>query len=124
MRYLLLPICISLLAACAQTINYYTPTVESWRGGNINTLVTRWGKPDVRTMTPNGNINYTYQTASYHNTPGQSTNFAASRGGISYNCLTIFTASKQGKILSVEKQGQGCYGSANFANTKSNPDQQ
>lgn len=144
MRYLLLSIYISLLAACAQTTNYYTPTVESWRGGNVNTLVERWGKPDARSMTKDGTIAYLYQTASYHNNAGpgspqvgvnyitggrpaiisQNTNFAASRGGITYNCLTMFVANKQGKILRVEKQGQGCYGSANFANTKSNPNQQ
>jgi hypothetical protein len=141
MRHLLLPLCVSLLAGCAATTNYYTPTVESWRGGNVDTLVQRWGTPDVRSRTSDGNVAYLYQTASYHNnagpsspqigvnyTPGgrpniitQDTNFAASRGGITYNCLTTFVANRQGKIVRVEEQGHGCYGNAGFANSKSNP---
>ncbi len=142
MRHLLLSICMCILSACGTTTNYYTQTVESWRGGNINTLTERWGKPDARMPTNDGNIAYLYQTASYHNNPGpsspqvgvnftpggrpsiitQNTNFAASRGGITYNCLTTFVTNRQGKILRVEEQGHGCYGSSRFSNNKSNPD--
>lgn len=141
MRYLLLFICVSFLSACGTTTNYYTQTVESWRGGNVNTLTQRWGRPDSRIAMGDGNIAYLYQTASYHNNPSpnsplvginyvpggrpsiisQNTSFAASRGGITYNCLTTFIVNRQGKILRVEEQGHGCYGSSTFANDKSNP---
>lgn len=145
MRQILVTSIAFLLVGCATQANYYTQTVQSWRGGNINKLVNRWGRPDDRALTADGHIAYQYQTASYHhqasphaplagmtiqggqNRPAilnQNTNFAASRGGITYNCQTTFISNRQGTILQVVEQGYGCYGNSHFASTHSNPDHQ
>lgn len=134
MRNLLLIICAYMLASCATTTNYYTSTVQSWKGGSIDNLIQRWGRPDQRTKTPDGNIAYMYQTASYHNnTSPNAVNFTpsgrqainsagtANRGGISYSCITTFIANHKGQIINIDIQGHGCYGSSSFANHKSNP---
>lgn len=142
MRNLLLILTALILTACAATHNYYSTTVQSWRGGHISTLINRWGQPDAKYINHSGQTEYVYRTASYSQNMGpsaplvgmnvsgnrpamvtQTTNFAASRGGLNYNCYTAFITNKQGIIVDIHKTGQGCYGSASFAKQKSNPDQ-
>lgn len=131
-----------LLAGCASsTTNYYTQTVQSWRGANMNDLVKRWGPADDRVSGPDGNAVYVYKTESYqaYNTPtspsigvnfGQHgtpvitntthTNNVWNRG-MGLACIAVFIATPQGKILDTRINGNGCYGSEDFAKRMANP---
>jgi hypothetical protein len=133
-----------LISGCAtSTFNYYTGTVEGWRGGNVNTLVRQWGTPDNKTISRDGQTYYYYKTTSYRNTsqptapevgvhytPGSSpviitnapnTNMTWNRGTMSMTCVAIFVANKKGVITDTKIQGRGCYGGESFASQKSNP---
>lgn len=141
MRFITCFSLVALLAGCtSMTTNYYTQTVQGWRGGNANTLVKRWGAPDQKITGPNGNTAYVYKTESYQAsnigtspevgvnfTPGgkpviitkSNPNFHTSRG-LSITCVTVFVANAKGVITDVQAQGRNCYGGQEFANTKSN----
>lgn len=133
-----------LLSSCTTTTdNHYTQTIQSWHGGNVNRLVERWGAPDNKVMEPNGNTVYIYKTQSYQNynvptspvvgvnvspvgTPIISvppdTNSVWNREPISLSCIAAFEANKEGTIVNTQIQGNGCYGSQGFANSKGNPE--
>ena len=133
---------IILLSSCATTTtNYYSQTVQGWRGGNAQTLVSVWGTPDSRTAGPNGTIIYTYKTENYRANTGRyspsvgvsftrggapamttqpSTNFSIDRG-LSLSCTTMFVVDRNGKIVDTQSQGNNCNGSASFSRSKGNP---
>lgn len=132
-----------LLSSCViGSGNYYTQTVEGWRGGRVCALVDRWGIPYKKIMAANGATVYVYKTKSYHPTPSPvairedfslgknerpsimstpNVNSTWSRGD-SYSCISAFQANKAGVIVGTQTHGSGCYGSASFAETMGNPD--
>lgn len=131
-----------LLSGCASTkTNYYTQTVQSWHGGNVNALIKRWGIPDDRLKSPRGNIVYVYKTESYRGdsapmspavgvsftpggtpimTTGPNLNNTWNRG-MSLACITAFETDANGKIISAQAQGPGCYASEALAAKMRNP---
>jgi hypothetical protein len=120
-------------------MNYYIPTIQSWRGANVNTLTRYWGLPHCKIITQNGNFIYTYITANYRNymlpsnlevginrIPGGPrviiTNSKYPWGrALSLCCIAGFELNKQGVIVNTQIQGNSCYGSKNFAITMANP---
>jgi hypothetical protein len=120
-----------LLTGC--TPNYYQPTVNSWRGGNVTSLVQKWGQPNTKIENPDGTSIYIYRTESYGKVklPEPTQVGVANRGGrpvivttnpnyrgrrsLSLTCLSIFEANSAGNIISTQVRGNGCYGSRVFA---------
>jgi hypothetical protein len=141
MRFIISLGLVILLTSCAGTTgNYYTSTVNSWRGGSAASLIAQWGTPDTKIVNPNGSVIYIYKTKSYDtaSTSGSSpvgvnvsrtgrpvivtpNNANISRSALSIHCLAVFEADAKGKIYNTEVRGQGCYGSQNFVKTKGNP---
>ncbi len=132
-----------LLSGCAaSTVNYYTQTIDSWRGGSAKNLVQRWGLPDQKLIIPGGNTMYVYSTQSFRLTnppasPPIGVNFSPNgrpvivpMNGWQPNggrgpaplCWAIFEANPKGVIIRTQIQGAGCYGGENFAAAKSNPE--
>ena len=120
-----------LLSSCAATsTNYYTKTVQSWQGGDTNTLVKRWGTPDGRLAGDNGKIAYIYKYERNNSngarySPSIGVNFTPGgkpvltstpetnrslNNNMSLNCITVFVANKNGKIIDTLAEGNGCYG--------------
>lgn len=144
MRFIICLGLLMLVSSCTtSTANYYTQTIHGWRGGNAKNLVQRWGTPDQRMTSPGGNTIYIYNTQSYRNfnapsSPPVGVNYTSggrpvivpmnnslnnwNRGPMSISCSAIFEANPKGVIINTQIQGTGCYGSENFANTKSNPE--
>jgi len=142
MRFLITGLFIILLLGCVSTTgNYYTQTIQSWRGGNANNLVQQWGMPDQKITNSSGHTYYVYKTESYraYNAPAttpvgvnysrggrpvimdlSNTNNTWNRGPSSITCTAIFEADAKGKIISSTTKGQGCYGNQQFANTRMN----
>jgi hypothetical protein len=133
-----------LLSSCATTTtNYYTQTIQSWRGGNVKTLLQRFGRADSRIMAGNGNMLLIYKTENYHtynttasptvgvhfNSSGKpimtsvpNTNPSWNRSGaLSLTCSAGFEVDKHGTIVDTQVQGNGCYGDENFASKWRNP---
>lgn len=141
MRFIITLGLVILLSSCVGTTgNYYTSTVNSWRGGSASSLVSQWGTPDTKIVNPNGSTIYIYKTKSYGtpNTTGSNpvgvnvsrtgrpvivtpNNTNGSRSSLSINCLAVFEADAKGKIYNTEVRGKGCYGSQEFVKTKGNP---
>ncbi len=130
------------LVACTQSkTNYYTQTVQSWQGGNIYSLMKRWGMPDNRMQSSSGNRVYLYKTENYHAnaapvsptvgvhfTPGGKPLLtttpnpdAAWNRGSSLACIVAFETDPHGKIINTQIAGSGCYGSEHFARKMGNP---
>lgn len=132
-----------LLTSCATTnTNYYTQTVQSWRGGNAQLLTKSWGRPDRVLATPKGNTFYIYQTQSYRNmnapaSPSIAVNMSQTgrptltsepymnttwnRGAMSLTCVAGFEIARNGKIVNTRIEGSSCYSSESFAKRMSNP---
>lgn len=130
-----------LLAACGTTTNYYTQTVQSWKGESLNSLAKSWGRPDVQKNTPSGQKVYAYKTEGYSrtnaptppsagiqiNSQGKPVIIARENANTSWNqngttsCTAFFIADAKGTIIHVETAGNGCYGGASFANRMANP---
>jgi hypothetical protein len=144
MRILLLGFTI-LLVSCAATTNYYPETVQSWKGGNANALVKRWGTPDERLNGPKGSAVLVYKTQTMRNynapaspsigvsvapdgrpimTTATNVNNTWNRNGVSLTCVTAFQVNAKGTILSSVSKGTGCYGSQQFVSRMGNPDNQ
>ena len=145
MRSILYSALILLLAGCTSvTSNYYTQTVQSWRGGNVHDLMNRWGTPDTKVVSPNGNMFLVYKTESYRSytapsspevgvhftgkgapvlvsgpNPGAASNW--NRGGGVITCYAGFEANPQGVIIRTQVQGAGCYSGQGFATQRGNP---
>lgn len=140
MRLILGFILIFILSSCASTTNYYTPTVNSWRGANINTLLKTWGVPDNKLTGPAGNIVLVYNQQRFNTsmgatspsvgvtfTPGgtpimttiPNTNFTATRG-MTAICTTLFVADAKGTITQIKSSGP-CYANARFQASRQNP---
>lgn len=132
-----------LLSGCAtSTANYYTQTVSGWRGGNAKNLVSHWGQPDQKVISPSGSTTYVYHTQSYRTyhyptSPPVAANY--SEGGrpvivpmtnttlnnedrrfMSIPCTVIFETNSKGVVTRTKVQGSGCYGSDRFARRKKN----
>lgn len=142
MRFIPLLLSTILLASCATTMtNYYQPTVQSWKGGQATELMKRWGRPDKMVRTPNGHTVYLYETETYHNATNQSYSAIGmhvgtdgravmtaptaagtswNRGSLSTNCLALFEADKNGKILDIKTQGTNCFVGKGFSDRMSN----
>jgi hypothetical protein len=131
---------ILILTGCGTTTDYYTPTVNSWRGGNVKTLVKTWGMPDDKVTGPGGNTVLVYNLQRFRTmtgstspstgvtfTPGgtpiittiPNTSMAATRG-MALSCTTMFIANAEGTILQTKSQGP-CTGSSSFQAKMANP---
>lgn len=139
MRLLISLALIIFLSACASTANYYTSTLNSWRGSHANALVKTWGTPDTKIVNPNGSMVFIYKTKSYATSRTQGSpnigvnvsstgrpvivsptgNKGLSRS-LTINCLAVFQVDKNGRISSTEVRGKGCYGDQHFAQKLSN----
>ncbi|EKD70336.1 MAG: hypothetical protein ACD_46C00566G0004 [uncultured bacterium] len=138
-QVILLGLCL-IITGCAGK-NYYTQTVQSWKGGSAKNLVSRWGSPDDSLQGAGGMTYYLYKTESYHtyNTPSSpsvglnlssdgrpvmttapNTNLTWNRD-MSLTCNVIFAINSQGTIVDTRIQGTTCYGSEGFAKRLSNP---
>lgn len=124
-----------LLTSCASTMsNYYTQTVDSWRGASANQLVKQWGTPDLRMAGPNHTTFYVYRTEGYRHynqrtSPPVGVNYAGGRpvividqntnpwnqGAMVLTCAAGFEANAQGIIVNTQVKGNGCYGGDAFA---------
>lgn len=143
MRYLITLVLALLLTNCSGiTRNYYTPTVKSWRGGHVNTLVAEWGTPDYKTTSLEGETIYVYKTQGYTNnnntrsSPAIGVNTSQQgrpiivtdnmnswgRGQTPVNCIAAFVVNKQGIITDTQIKGNGCYGGQSFSKSRGNPD--
>lgn len=130
-----------LLTGCAASGNYYTQTVSSWRGGNVNALIKQWGSPDLKMPGPGNNTLYVYKTNSYAvNRVGGQARAGVNMSGnrpvlisqqqneydaavpppLPISCLAMFGVNTQGKIVSTQIRGSSCYGSAAFARNYGN----
>jgi len=56
---------IILLSGCASLTNSYTNTIQSWRGAKATSLVSRWGRPDIKVVGQSGNTFYIYRSKTY-----------------------------------------------------------
>lgn len=136
MRFIIsIGLAILLTSCAATTANYYTRTVESWRRGNVNTLYKRWGVPDARTTSLEGDTIYIYKSESYrHSSAGMNGSqngrsvistdniaTAGHRGTLPVSCITAFIVNRNGIITGTEVKGNGCYGGENFVHAKANP---
>lgn len=129
----------SLMGCATSTVNHYTQTVQSWRGGKVDSLLEHWGTPDSKMITHQGNTVYVYKTESYRADTTQTgpviglsgndsrpvsavnTNNTWNRGRQSVSCNAIFVANAKGLIIETQIQGHGCYGGQHFADKRSNP---
>lgn len=129
------------LTGCESSVNHYTQTVDSWRGGNTKDLERRWGTPYRKIIAQNGASVYVYKTKSYHAQPaaiGPNFNVKLGEGnepaiyslpnpnmswsrGFSNSCIAAFKVNKYGTIIGTQTEGSGCFGSANFAKNMGNP---
>lgn len=133
-----------LLSSCASSTNYYPQTVQSWHNGSMKTLVQRWGKPDETIITPTGQTLLIYRVQGFNQAERSSepvvgvnytrdgrpviisktnTNMAGTRTTLSLPCTVLFQANKNGKIMTTDTQGSGCYGNASFSAKMANPAQ-
>lgn len=140
MRLLVCLLISLILASCsAGSRGYYTQSVQSWRGGNVTQLTQAWGPPSM-TMQNGANINYVYKQQSFYSsnatyspsigvdrdgraavvTTNPTINTPWNRGFAAY-CLTVFTATPQGKIVDTNIQGSNCYVSQSKALGLANP---
>ncbi len=116
MRFIFVSVLIALLAACTTPMgNYYTQTVQSWRGGNINTLHHHWGRPDNRYSGPNHTVTYVYNTNIVSRTSSALNANGGNRGLNSHTCSATFTADRSGTIIDTKVIGKNCYASPKFA---------
>ncbi len=134
MRLLISLALIIFLSACASTANYYTSTLNSWRGSNANALVKTWGTPNTKIVNPNGTMVFVYKTKSYaagrtQGSPAIGVNVSSAGRPVIVNptenkalsrnltitCLAVFQIDKNGRISSTEVRGKGCYGDQYFA---------
>lgn len=138
-RALLLGLALLLAGCDATTGGYYNQTVKSWRGGNSNDLLRLWGQPDETLASP-GKVLYVYRRQSSHDshptysptvgvharekgvnvvTTPPTINSPMNRSPTSY-CVTVFTATPQGKIIDTDSQGTNCFSGipTNLANPK------
>lgn len=130
MRFLMGICLIMLLVSCTNsTENYYTPTVKSWRGAHLTTLLKTWGYPDKKINRQDQHTFYVYYTESNYHYPAPSspgiglnigarglpvvttpnTNMTWNRGNKALVCLTIFEVLPNGKIIDTQIQGDQCY---------------
>src|SRR5579862_6679248 len=131
-----------LLSACASTnTNYYTSSVQSWKGENVRALIARWGKPDYRVAVTNGHSLLSYHLQSYSayipptspeigvNTRGgrpvivtePTTNNTWNRGALSLTCNVLIEIDERGTIVRTKVVGNSCYGGTNFAEKYAKP---
>jgi len=97
------------LSSCISTKNYAN-RVSTWKGHDVNNLITSWGPPsDVYTM-PNGNKMYTWLKSSDGTVTKRYNEFSkqiVERKNVSY-CKTTFTANDEDIIINWRIQGDLC----------------
>lgn len=129
MRLVLLTSFALLITGCdATTGSSYSKTVNSWRGGHSSDLLRVWGKPTITTNSGD-KVVYIYRQefkdrsqATYSPSVGvhpreeggaavvttpPTVNTPLDLGPTLY-CVTVFTATSQGKITNTSTEGAGC----------------
>ncbi|HEX4044639.1 MAG TPA: hypothetical protein VHZ76_03120 [Gammaproteobacteria bacterium] len=136
MRRIFILSSIFLLASCATTAGNYSKTVQSWQGGNVNTLLQTWGKPNDVVAGAQGNSVYVYKSESYRTyannyspavgvsvtptgvpvmTAQPTTNMAWNRSS-TLSCITAFVVNPKGIIINTKIQGTDCHAEKNLMN--------
>lgn len=133
-----------LLTGCAGTSggHYYGSTVQSWQGGHIQNLTQRWGTPDTRVRSPNGEMVYLYKTHSSQpvatqGSPTIGVNFNGQgrpvivttqtppsnwdRGQPTVTCAAMFVVNAKGEITETKYYGDNCFNNPNMARQMANP---
>ncbi|MDT0607655.1 hypothetical protein [Croceitalea rosinachiae] len=99
-----------LLATSCISSKNYANRVSTWKGSNVNNLISSWGPPgDVYTM-PNGNTMYTWlYTSDGYVTKrfNEYTDQIVERNNSSY-CRTTFTANQDDIIINWQFKGNAC----------------
>ncbi|MEL0456973.1 hypothetical protein WJN01_12105 [Flavobacteriaceae bacterium SZ-1-7] len=99
-----------IMTSCISTKNYAN-RVNTWRGHDINSLISSWGPPSDIYEMPNGNKMYSYLyvnnslvTTKYN----EWLNETYQTSSQSY-CQTSFTANENDVIVSTTFKGTACY---------------
>ncbi|WP_406684084.1 hypothetical protein N1F78_15545 [Seonamhaeicola sp. MEBiC1930] len=96
--------------SCISTKNYVN-RINTWKGHDVNNLISAWGPPSNVYELPNGSKMYTYLyvnnslVKTRYNEWADETYQTSSR---SY-CQTSFTANTDGIIVSTAVKGPSCY---------------
>ena len=108
-KYLLL-ICLTVIITSCATTKKYTAKVESWKGSDVNKLITSWGPPSNVFEMPNGNKMYTwlYVSNSLVTTNYNSYLNRLESRQIQYWCKTTFTANTKDVIIDWRWNGNAC----------------
>lgn len=135
MRYLFLFATILCITNCTKTANY-DPQKIGTRGANLASLSARWGAPNYKYLSPEGQIVYIYTLS-----PTIKSNYPPRANTIGVNlsrqgrpviittsnpvkvdnkdaflqsCVVVVKADKSGNILAVRKQGSACFDNPRF----------
>lgn len=138
-RGLTLAIISFFLVACATEENYQL-ALNSWRGANINQLVTLWGYPDQTSRAPDGNRLFIYRLEERGRNPvyvtpamtnvvqnGQGLTVMTTPGMVSgggtydFHCTTWVEVNKHNIIVNTAFRGNNCVATGTFVNTHANP---
>jgi hypothetical protein len=141
MRHFISLLLVFLLTSCASTTNYYPQAANSWRGGNAQNLISRWGQPDQKVLQRDGSYYLVYKTnssraSSAPDFPGVGVSYnqngrpvittmtpatnGLNRGASTISCIAIFEVNRKNTITSVTFKGPSCYGNERFAQNMSN----
>ncbi len=139
MRYFILVVISLFLVSCATEQNYQL-ALNSWRGANINQLVTLWGYPDQTSIAPDGNRLFIYRFEDRGRNPvyvtpamtnviqnGQSVAVTTTPGMISgggtydFYCTTWVEVDSHNIIVNTAFRGNNCAATGTFVNTHANP---
>lgn len=126
MRTIIIAVCSILLSSCVTT-SHYGQNSGNWVGKSASEMTAALGAPVLTNVRSNGNTTYTYVTKSVnaYAPPGnpQIGTIALPRGrAISVSapadrmnvnstlveCIKTYEANKQGVIVGVKTQGEGC----------------
>lgn len=115
-----------LLYGCATTKTYND--FANWQGRNIASLVKRWGTPDTKIISPDGDTVYFYKlqtSRTYRSQASPAIGVHVSSSGrpviitpqnnvwdqrttLSLTCTITFETNQQGIITHIQAQGNGC----------------
>lgn len=117
---------ILLVTSCTQQMtDHYTKNIQDWHGRHVSSLIKRFGPPDERITTNDGQAAYIYVSMRSSQTnkslsplmgvnidqSGQPIVIVKPRmvSEISLKCMLIFIVNAQGRVTQSNVQGEGCH---------------